>query len=127
MVQYKAAAVGVLVALFASLGEAFSPSFAKPTNPSNPASRKVELARAKVENMFGNEYTSMVDSMKMVSGGAQAEEYYEGEWSFLCITVTVTVVLCMQCSQQCIQYSIYVHGMTQSSYYGKMCVAKKSQ
>jgi len=84
------------VALFASLGEAFSPSYAKPTNPSNPAARKVELARAKVENIFGNEYTSMVDSMKMVSGGAQAEEYYEGEWSLL-FTFNIFSIQYIQC------------------------------
>jgi len=78
MVQFKTAALGLVIALCANLGEAFSPSSARPTNPANPAARKVELARTKVENMFGSEYTNMVDSMKMVSGGAQAEEYYEG-------------------------------------------------
>ena len=81
MVQFKTAALGLVIALCANLGEAFSPSSARPTNPANPAARKVELARTKVENMFGSEYTNMVDSMKMVSGGAQAEEYYEGESS----------------------------------------------
>jgi len=74
MVQFKIAAVGLITALLAGMGEAFSPS------ASNPAAKKVELARAKVEKMFGSEYDNkkMVDGMKMVSGGAQAEEYYEG-------------------------------------------------
>jgi hypothetical protein len=81
MVQIKTAALAIFLALFANIGEAFSPSSGRstPTNPANPAARKVELARTKVETIFGNEYTSMIDSMKMVSGGAQAEEYYEGE------------------------------------------------
>ena len=75
MVQFKIAAVGLITALLAGMGEAFSPS------ASNPAAKKVELARAKVEKMFGSEYDNkkMVSGMKMVSGGAQAEEYYEGE------------------------------------------------
>lgn len=83
MVQIKTAALAIFLALFANIGEAFSPSSGRstptnPANPANPAARKVELARTKVETIFGNEYTSMIDSMKMVSGGAQAEEYYEG-------------------------------------------------
>lgn len=70
MVQYKTAVAVLLVSLNTFVG-AFSPS--------NPAARKVELARTKVEN----EYLSMVDKMnggvKMVAGGASAEQYYEGK------------------------------------------------
>jgi hypothetical protein len=66
MVQFKSALVS-LVALFAApLTSAFTPSV-------NPAAKKVELARAKVQD----EYMRMAN-MNMVSGGAQAEEYYEG-------------------------------------------------
>jgi len=46
-------------------------------NGHNPAAKKVELARAKVQD----EYRKMADmnmKMDMVAGGAQAEEYYEG-------------------------------------------------
>jgi len=79
MVYFKTAAFGLISALLAGFGQvkAFTPS----ASSSNPAAKKVELARAKVETMFGNtnEYKSMVEnSMQMVSGGAQAEEYYEG-------------------------------------------------
>ena len=74
MVSFKTAALGLITALLAGVGEAFSPS------ASNPAARKVELARAKVEKMFPN--MNMADGMKMVAGGAQAEEYYEGEFFF---------------------------------------------
>ena len=86
MVYFKTAAFGLISALLAGFGQvqAFTPS----ASSSNPAAKKVELARAKVENMFGNtnEYKSMVEnSMKMVSGGAQAEEYYEGEYSLACL------------------------------------------
>jgi len=83
MVQYKIAAVGLIAALVANVSHAFSPS--------NPAARKVELARTKVENMYGSDYMSMIgDGMKMVSGGANAEEYYEGA---LLLLFTVSVVL----------------------------------
>ena len=78
MVSYKAAIIGIVGALLAPLSGAF-------TSPMNPAAKKVELAREKVEN----EYLKMVSGgdmkmvpgggMKMVAGGAQAEEYYEGE------------------------------------------------
>jgi ATP-dependent Clp protease protease subunit len=70
MVQLnKAAAV-----LIASLSSPFVAAF----SPSNPAARKVELARAKVENEYLNMVEKMDSGMKMVSGGAAAEEYYEG-------------------------------------------------
>ncbi len=65
MVQFKSAIVGLLT-IFAPFASAFTPSI-------NPAAKKVELARAKVQS----EYAKMAD-MKMVAGGAQAEEYYEG-------------------------------------------------
>ena len=42
-------------------------------NSVNPAAKKVELARAKVQD----EYRKIAE-MNMVAGGAQAEEYYEG-------------------------------------------------
>ncbi len=61
------------VALIATVSEAFSPM-----NTSNPAARKVELARAKVQASNPAEYKIITDGMQMVSGGAQAEEYYEG-------------------------------------------------
>lgn len=61
------------VALIATVTEAFSPM-----NTSNPAARKVELARANVQASNPNEYKTIIDGMQMVSGGAQAEEYYEG-------------------------------------------------
>ena len=69
MVSYKSAAIGIVGALLAPLTGAF-------TSPTNPAAKKVELAREKVEN----EYLKMAtgSDMKMVAGGAQAEEYYEG-------------------------------------------------
>jgi len=69
MVSYKTAAIGIVGALLAPLTGAF-------TSPTNPAAKKVELAREKVEN----EYLKMAtgSDMKMVAGGAQAEEYYEG-------------------------------------------------
>jgi uncharacterized protein (DUF2132 family) len=71
MVQLnKAAAV-----LIASLSSPFVAAF----SPSNPAARKVELARAKVENEYLNMVEKMDSGMKMVSGGAAAEEYYEGK------------------------------------------------
>ena len=71
MVHFKTAAFGLIAALLSGMGEAFSPS------ASNPAAKKVELARAKVEKMFPN--MNMAEGMNMVAGGAQAEEYYEGE------------------------------------------------
>ena len=55
-----------LFSLFIPLSTAFTPS-------TNPAAKRVELARAKVQD----EYMSMAN-MNMVAGGAQAEEYYEG-------------------------------------------------
>uniref|UniRef100_A0A7S3Q4T4 ATP-dependent Clp protease proteolytic subunit n=1 Tax=Chaetoceros debilis TaxID=122233 RepID=A0A7S3Q4T4_9STRA len=61
------------IALIATVTEAFSPM-----NTSNPAARKVELARAKVQASNPTEYKTITDGMQMVSGGAQAEEYYEG-------------------------------------------------
>eukprot|EP01083_Nonionella_stella_P022446 62071_1 len=61
------------VALIATVTEAFSPM-----NTSNPAARKVELARAKVQASNPTEYKIITDGMQMVSGGAAAEEYYEG-------------------------------------------------
>jgi len=69
MVSYKTAAIGIVAALVAPFTGAF-------TSPTNPAAKKVELAREKVEN----EYLKMAtgSDMKMVAGGAQAEEYYEG-------------------------------------------------
>ena len=65
MVQFTSAILGLL-AIYAPLTGAFTPSI-------NPAAKKVELARAKVQD----EYMKMAN-MKMVAGGAQAEEYYEG-------------------------------------------------
>lgn len=57
--------------LLSSCINAFSPN-----SISNPAAKRVELARAKVlETTSPNDYTKY---MKMVAGGAAAEEYYEG-------------------------------------------------
>lgn len=50
------------------------------SNSNNPAFKKVEAARAKVESMFGTDYKNTLEQMNMVAGGAQAEEYYEGEF-----------------------------------------------
>lgn len=61
--------------LIASLSSPFVAAF----SPSNPAARKVELARAKVENEYLNMVEKMDSGMKMVAGGAAAEEYYEGK------------------------------------------------
>merc|ERR1719491_2279842 len=59
--------------LLSSCINAFSPNSITNTNP---AAKRVELARAKVlETTPVNEYTKY---MKMVAGGAAAEEYYEG-------------------------------------------------
>jgi hypothetical protein len=87
MVQYKAAILGLVSSLLFAKVNAFTPSSSSITskliNSSNPAAQKMEVARTKVENLLigggNNEYTHLVDSMKMVAGGAQAEEYYEGE------------------------------------------------
>mmetsp|Transcript_5355 Transcript_5355/g.6859 ORF Transcript_5355/g.6859 Transcript_5355/m.6859 type:complete len:278 (-) Transcript_5355:11-844(-) len=72
MVNFRAAFAGLFTLLaVAPLADAFSPtSFSASTNP---AAKKVELARAKVQD----EYMKMA-GMSMVAGGAQAEEYYEG-------------------------------------------------
>ncbi len=67
MVYFKSIIAATIALIGAS--QAFTP------NASNPAAKKVELARAKVQN----EYLNLADGMKMVAGGAQAEEYYEGE------------------------------------------------
>jgi len=60
MLHYKAAAIG-----FAVLAQ-----FVNAFTPVNPALKKVELARERVENEY----------LRMVAGGAAAgkEEYYEG-------------------------------------------------
>jgi len=59
--------------LLSSCINAFSPNSITNTNP---AAKRVEIARAKVlETTPVNEYTKY---MKMVAGGAAAEEYYEG-------------------------------------------------
>jgi len=96
MVQYnKAAVLGLISSLLLGSGQAFNtPSSTNSNSRSihtlNPAARKMELARAKVESLLigngngnaygnGNEYTNLVESMRMVAGGAQAEEYYEGK------------------------------------------------
>lgn len=71
MIQLKTAAA----VLIASLSSPFVAAF----SPSNPAARKVELARAKVENEYLNMVEKMDSGMKMVAGGAAAEEYYEGK------------------------------------------------
>ena len=86
MVHYKAALVGLVTLLTAPLSSAFTPT--SYVNSGNPAAKKVELARAKVQD----EYTNMVN-MNMVAGGAQAEEYYEGT---LCYAVMLCccVILC---------------------------------
>lgn len=84
MVQLKTALVGLLSIFTISPSVvAFTPQ-SQPSivngllngiNGINPAAKKVELARAKVQD----EYRKMADmDMKMVAGGAQAEEYYEG-------------------------------------------------
>lgn len=81
MVSFKKSLTILLTVVSSS--SAFSPSSrpnaVKPNNPSNPAFKKVEAARAKVESMFGSDYKNTLEQMNMVAGGAQAEEYYEGE------------------------------------------------
>jgi len=61
MVNFRSAAVCLFGILAPLSSEAFSPLI-------NPAVKKVQLAREKVEN----------DYVKMVAGGAAAEEYYDG-------------------------------------------------
>jgi len=80
MVQLKTALVGLLSILTISPTMAFTPSSSNSQslvngmiNSVNPAAKKVELARAKVQD----EYRKIAE-MNMVAGGAQAEEYYEG-------------------------------------------------
>ena len=73
MVQFRAAIVG-LVSLLIPL----SSVSAFTSNSINPAAKKVELARAKVQE----EYAKMAN-FNMVAGGAQAEEYYEGTYTLL--------------------------------------------
>lgn len=70
MVKFQVAIVS-LISLLIPLTNAFSPS--SNINYMNPAAKKVELARSKVQD----EYMKMAN-MQMVAGGAQAEEYYEG-------------------------------------------------
>lgn len=82
MVSFKKSLTILLTVVSSS--SAFSPTSrpnnaVKANNPSNPAFQKVEAARAKVESMFGNDYKNSLEQMNMVAGGAQAEEYYEGE------------------------------------------------
>ena len=81
MVSFKKSLTILLTVVSSS--SAFSPSqrpnAVKPTNHNNPAFKKVEAARAKVESMFGSDYKNTLEQMNMVAGGAQAEEYYEGE------------------------------------------------
>lgn len=66
MVNFQTAIVG-FISLLIPITSAFTPSI-------NPAAKKVELARAKVQE----EYMKMAN-MNMVAGGAQAEQYYEGK------------------------------------------------
>lgn len=76
MVQFRSAIVGLISLLAVPLTTAFttpSSTAINAINSINPAAKKVELARAKVQD----EYMKMAN-MQMVSGGAQAEEYYEG-------------------------------------------------
>lgn len=68
MVQFRAAIVGL-----ASLLIPLSSVSAFTSNSINPAAKKVEFARAKVQDEYAN-----MANFNMVAGGAQAEEYYEG-------------------------------------------------
>lgn len=89
------------VSAFTPSGRSSSSITSKLINSSNPAAQKMELARAKVENLLiggagaggtKNEYNHLVDSMKMVAGGAQAEEYYEGE----CVVTNSSMYACVR-------------------------------
>lgn len=60
------------VCLFAILSPLSSQAF----SPINPAAKRLELAREKVENEY----------VKMVAGGAAAEEYYDGKIIFFFVT-----------------------------------------
>lgn len=65
MVHFRRAIVGLASLLIVNVS-AFTTNI-------NPAAKKVELARAKVQDEYAR-----IANFNMVAGGAQAEEYYEG-------------------------------------------------